>query len=147
MREAAQRVKISLIGPPLDDPLDDAEYRRVIAAMAQAGAQALIVFDHSQNRQKQPLIIELAEKGRLPAIFPFRESVKLGGLMAYTLDEVEIIRQETNQIAQILRGTSPGDIPIYQPTKFDLLINLKTAKALGIELSASLVARANEVIE
>jgi len=147
MREAAQRVQISLIGPPLDDPFDEAEYRRVIAAMAQAGAQALIVFDHPQNRQNLRLIIELAEKGQLPAIFPFRESVKLGGLMAYAYDEVELIRQETNQIAQILRGANPGDIPIYQPTKFDLLINLKTAKALGIELSASLVARADEVIE
>jgi putative tryptophan/tyrosine transport system substrate-binding protein len=147
MQEAARRVQISLIGPPLDYPLDAAEYRRVIAAMAQAGAQALIVFDQPQNYQNQRLIIELAEKGRLPAIFPYRGSVKLGGLMAYAYDDVELIRQETNQIAQILRGASPGDIPFYLPTKFVFLINLKTAKVLGIELSASLVARADEVIE
>jgi putative tryptophan/tyrosine transport system substrate-binding protein len=147
VQEAARRVQISLIGPPLDYPLDAAEYRRVIAAMAQAGAQALIVQAQPQNFQNLRLIIELAEKGRLPAIYPFLDSVKLGGLMAYAADGHETLRQQANQIAQILRGASPGDIPFYQPTKFHLAINLKTAKALGIELSASLVARADEVIE
>ena len=147
VQEAARRVQISLIGPPLDYPLDAAEYRRVIAAMAQAGAQALIVQEQPQNYENQRLIIELAEKGRLPAIYPFLDSCKLGGLMAYATDGHEIVRQEANQIAQILRGASPGDIPFYQPTRFFLVINLKTAKALGIELSASLVARADEVIE
>ena len=147
VQEAARRVQISLIGPPLDFPLDAAEYRRVIAAMAQAGAQALIVQAQPQNFENQQLIIELAEKGRLPAIYPYLDSVKLGGLMAYAADGHETLRQQANQIAQILRGASPGDIPFYQPTKFFLVINLKTAKALGIELSASLVARADEVIE
>jgi putative tryptophan/tyrosine transport system substrate-binding protein len=147
MQEAARRAQISLIGPPLEYPLDAAEYRRVIPAMAQAGAQALIVNAQPQNFQNLRLIIELAEKGRLPAISPYLDSVKLGGLMAYTDDGVETLRQQANQIAQILRGASPGDIPFYQPMKFHLAINLKTAKALGIELSASLVARADEVIE
>jgi putative tryptophan/tyrosine transport system substrate-binding protein len=119
----------------------------VVAAMAQAGAQALIVFRQPQNYQNQRLIIELAEQGRLPTIFPNLDAVKLGGLMAYAVDEVEIIRQQVRQIAQILKGASPGDIPFYQGTKFELAINLKTAKALGIEISASLVARADEVIE
>jgi putative ABC transport system substrate-binding protein len=131
----------------LPEGVDAAEYRRVIAAMAQAGAQALIVQGQPQNFQNLRLIIELAEKGRLPAIYPFLDSVKLGGLMAYAADGHETLRQQANQIAQILRGASPGDIPFYQPTKFFLVINLKTAKALGIELSASLVARADEVIE
>jgi putative ABC transport system substrate-binding protein len=147
VQEAARRLQISLIGPPLDYPLDAAEYRRVVAAMAQAGARALIVHAQPQNSQNLRLIIELAEKGRLPAIYPFLVSVKLGGLMAYAADGVETLRQLANQIAQILRGASPGDIPFYQPTKFFLLINLKTAKALGIEMPASLVARADEVIE
>jgi putative tryptophan/tyrosine transport system substrate-binding protein len=93
------------------------------------------------------LIVELAENGRLPAIFPYRESVELGGLMAFGPDLVEGIRHIVDQIAKILRGANPGDIPFYQPTKFFLVINLKTAKALGIEISASLVARADEVIE
>jgi putative ABC transport system substrate-binding protein len=133
VQEAARRVQISLIGAPLDYPLE--------------GAQALIVNAQPQNFQNLRLIIELAEKGRLPAIYPFLDSVKLGGLMAYAADGHETLRQQANQIAQILRGASPGDLPFYQPTKFFLVINLKTAKALGIELSASLVARADEVIE
>ncbi len=67
--------------------------------------------------------------------------------MAYGPDVVEGVRHVVNQMAQILRGANPGDIPFYQPTKFELVINLKTAKALGIEMPASLVARADEVIE
>jgi putative ABC transport system substrate-binding protein len=147
MREAARRVQISLIGPPLDYPLEAAEYRRVIAAMAQAGAQALIVATQSQNFSNLRLIVELAEKGRLPAIFPWCDSGELGGLMAYAFDPVERMRHAVNQIAQTLRGTSPGDIPCYQLTKFELVINLKTAKALGIEMPVSLLARADKVIE
>ncbi len=147
VQEATRRVQISLIGPPLDYPLDAAEYRRVIAAMAQAGAQALIVLGQLQNYENQRLIIELAEKGRLPAIFPFRDSCKLGGLMSYGSDGVDILRQMVNQIAQILRGASPGDIPFYQPTKFFLVINLKTAKTLGVTFPPSILARADEVIE
>jgi ABC-type uncharacterized transport system substrate-binding protein len=147
LQEAARRIQISLIGPPLDFPPDTAEYRRVIAAMAQAGAQALIVYNTPQNGQNARLIIELAEKDRLPAIFPYREAVAVGGLMAYGADAVEIYRQLANQIAQILRGARPGDIPIYQPTKFELVINLKTAKALGITFPPSILGRADEVIE
>jgi putative tryptophan/tyrosine transport system substrate-binding protein len=146
-QEAARRVQISLIGPPLDYPLDAAEYRRVIAAMAQAGAQALIVNDQPQNYENLRLIIELAENGRLPAIFPFQGSCKLGGLMAYAADDFELAGHNANQIAQILRGASPGDIPFYQPTKFVLVINLKTAKALGITFPPPILARADEVIE
>jgi putative tryptophan/tyrosine transport system substrate-binding protein len=147
MQEAARRVQISLIGPPLEYPLDEAEYRRVIAAMAQAGAQGLIVVDQAQNYQNMRLIIELTERLRLPAIFPWGRYCELGGLMAYTSDPVEINRHLADQIARILRGASPGDIPFYEPTKFELVLNLKTAKALGIEFSASLVARADKVIE
>jgi ABC-type uncharacterized transport system substrate-binding protein len=101
----------------------------------------------TQNYENLRLIVERAENGRLPAIFPYRESGELGGLMAYAPDVLEGIRRIDNQIAQIPRGTSPGDIPYYQLTKFELVINLKTAKALGIEIPASLITRAEEVIE
>jgi putative ABC transport system substrate-binding protein len=147
LREATRRVQISLIGPPLDYPLEAAEYRRVIAAMAQAGAQALILARQPQNQENLQLIVELAEAGRLPAISPYPEAGKLGGLLSYGPDVVEGVRHIANQIAQILRGTNPGDLPFYQPTKFQLVVNLRTAKALGIEMPASLVARADEVIE
>jgi putative tryptophan/tyrosine transport system substrate-binding protein len=147
MRKAAERVQISLVGPPLDEPLQEAEYRRVIAAMTHARAEALLVVQQPENFTNLRLIIELAEKGRLPAVFPFRESVELGGLMAYALDLVELFRHAANDVGQVLRGTNPGEIPYYQMTKFELIINLKTAKTLGIEMPLSLLAEADAVVE
>jgi putative ABC transport system substrate-binding protein len=93
------------------------------------------------------LIVDLAEKSRLPAIYPFRDYVEAGGLMAYETDLVELFRRMADDVHQILNGVKPGDIPIYQPTKFEFLINLKAAKAIGLTLPPSLLARADEVIE
>ena len=83
----------------------------------------------------------------MPAIYPYREYVEVGGLMAYAWDVADISRHAGNEIGQILRGTKPGDIPFYQATKFPLIINLKTAKTLGIEIPSSLLVQADEVIE
>jgi ABC-type uncharacterized transport system substrate-binding protein len=99
------------------------------------------------NFTYRQLIVELAAKSRIPAIHAFREAVELGGLMSYSADLSDIFRRAAGQIAEILNGANPADIPIYQPTHFDLVINLKTAKALGLELPPALVARADEVIE
>src|SRR5260370_29741452 len=93
------------------------------------------------------LIVERAEKQRLPAMCPYRDYVDAGGLMAYTVDLAELLRRMADDVHQILKGAKPGDIPIYQPTKFELLINLKTAKALGLTLPPALLARAAEIIE
>ena len=78
---------------------------------------------------------------------PYRDYVESGGLMAYAVDLAELLRRMADVVHQILQGAKPGDIPIYQPTKFELLINLKTAKGLGLTLPPALLARANEVIE
>jgi putative ABC transport system substrate-binding protein len=93
------------------------------------------------------LIAELAEKGRLPAIFHYRQCVEVGGLMAYGIDMSDLGHRIAGLVDKILKGTKPGEIPIFQPTKFELSINLKTAKTLGIELPPLLVARADNVIE
>jgi putative tryptophan/tyrosine transport system substrate-binding protein len=93
------------------------------------------------------LIVELAEKNRLPALCPYRDYVEAGGLMAYTVDLAELLRRMALNVHQILKGAKPSDIPIYQPTKFELMINLKTAKALGLTLPPALLARAAEIIE
>jgi ABC-type uncharacterized transport system substrate-binding protein len=84
---------------------------------------------------------------KLPAMCPYRDYVDAGGLMAYTVDLAELLRRMANDVHQILNGVKPGDIPIYQPTKFELLINLKTANAFGLTLPHSLLSRADEVIE
>jgi putative ABC transport system substrate-binding protein len=93
------------------------------------------------------LIVELVEKSRLPAMYGWREYVHAGGLMAYEADLSEVWRRMADDVHEILEGTKPGDIPIYQSTKFELVINLKTAKALGLTLPYPLLAVADEVIE
>jgi putative ABC transport system substrate-binding protein len=95
----------------------------------------------------RPLIVELAENNRLPAIHPYREAVELGGLMAYASDLAALWRRIADVVHEILNGTKPGDIPIYQATKFEFVINLKAAKALGLTLPPALLARADVVIE
>ena len=78
---------------------------------------------------------------------PYRDYVEAGGLMAYAVDLAELLRHMAGQVDQLLKGAKPGDVPIYQPTKFELLVNLKTAKALGLTIPPFLLARADEVIE
>ena len=96
---------------------------------------------------KRQLVGELAAKYRLPAIYPFRVFVEAGGLMSYGTDLVEVFRQGAREIDQILKGASPADIPFYQPTKFELVVNPKAAREIGLTLSEPLLARADEVIE
>jgi putative tryptophan/tyrosine transport system substrate-binding protein len=147
MRKAVKRAGIVLVGPPLDAPIQEAEYRRVFTAMAQEGADALVVSEAIENYTSRLLIVELADKARLPAIYPYREYVEISGLMAYAIDTPDLGRRAADQIDQILKGTKPGEIPYYQPTTFKLSINLKTAKTLGLTIPPSLMTVADEVIE
>ena len=97
-----------------------------------------------------PIVRRLSNWPRKPGFSQFiltREFVEVGGLMAYSPDQTDTYRRLANLIDKILRGANPGDIPFYQPTKFQLSINLKTAKALGFEMPAMLLGRADEVIE
>ncbi len=146
-REAAQRAKVTLIGAPLDDPIDEAEYRRVFAAMSQQGVESLIVGEYAENFTHRRLVAELAAAAKLPAIYAFREYAEAGGLMAYGSDIADIYRRAAGYVDLILKGANPGDLPIQQPTRFELVINLKTAKALGIKFPPALLLRADEVIE
>jgi putative ABC transport system substrate-binding protein len=93
------------------------------------------------------LIAVLAVEARLPTICFWQENAQAGGLMAYAVDLVEIWRRAASYIDRILKGAKPADLPIDQPTKFELVINIKTAKALGLTIPPSILARADEVIE
>ena len=146
-REAAKQAGISLKAALLGSAFNEAEYQRVFRSMEQDRADALMVSEDAEHVTNRATIVELAAKGRIPTIYPFREFVEVGGLMAYSIDLADIYRRAANLIDKILRGANPGDIPFYQPTKFELSINLKTAKALGLEMPAMLLARADEVIE
>ena len=96
--------------------------------------------------QRTPLA-DIALKHRLPGIFARRENVQAGGFMSYGADPNDLYRQVASYIDKILKGTKPADLPVEQPTKFELVINLKTAKALGLDVPPMLLARADEVIE
>jgi putative tryptophan/tyrosine transport system substrate-binding protein len=93
------------------------------------------------------LIVELAERSRLPAIYFNREYVEAGGLMAYAVDFREFGRRLADDVHEILGGANPGDIPIYLPTRFEFVINLKAAKAIGLTIPPALLGRADEIIE
>ena len=143
----AQRIGFSLVGPPVEHPYREAEYQSVFAAMAKDGVDALFVNEGPENFSNRRLIVDLARSARLPTMYPFREFTQLGGLMSYGVDWAELGRHAGRQIAQIFKGENPGNIPFYQATKFELVINLTTAKALGLDVPPMLLARADEVIE
>jgi putative ABC transport system substrate-binding protein len=146
VQEAAKQAGISLL-PITLGAFDEAEYQRVFRLMEQDRADAFMVSDEPENSVRRETIVELAAKSRLPAIYPFYDYVNVGGLMAYSVDLPDVSRRLANLIDRILKGANPGDIPFYQPTKFALVINLKTAKTLGLEMPAMLLGRADEVIE
>ena len=111
------------------------------------GANALIVGIDTLTQANQQLIIDLAMKHRLPAIYASREFVDAGGLLAYGVNYPDLYRRAATLVNKIIKGAKPADLPVEQPTKFELVINLKTAKALGIIVPPTLLARADEVIE
>jgi putative ABC transport system substrate-binding protein len=123
------------------------EYRRAFAEIARERPDAVIVSSIGDLVPYRQLIVALAEKSRLPAIYPWRDYVEVGGLMAYGGDLAELGRRMADDVHQILDGAKPGDIPIYQAAKFELVINLKTAKALGLIIPAALLAAADDVVE
>jgi putative tryptophan/tyrosine transport system substrate-binding protein len=139
-------MQISLIDMLLEGSTPS-EVQRVFAEITQQRVDAVMVSGTGDLMAYRQLIVELAEKSRLPAIYGWRQYVEAGGLMAYAPDPVELGRRLANDVHQILDGAKPGDIPIYQPTKFEFLINLKTAKALSLNIPPRLLATADEVIE
>jgi putative ABC transport system substrate-binding protein len=147
LTEASREHGISLVGSPLDSPISEAAYRQALATMAQQGADAVYVGDEPEHFTRLRLIAELAENARLPTVYAWREGVEAGGFMAYAFELSDLVRHNADLIAKILAGAKPGDIPFYQARKFELSFNLKTAKALGIAIPGSLLARADEVIE
>jgi putative ABC transport system substrate-binding protein len=107
----------------------------------------LVVLPEPVTGTNRTLIIELAARYHLPAIYPFRFFTASGGLIAYGVDQYELYRRAASYVDRILRGAKTAELPVEQPTKFDLAINLKTAKALGLEIPPQLLTRADEVIE
>ncbi|WP_158091525.1 ABC transporter substrate binding protein [Bradyrhizobium canariense] len=106
-----------------------------------------MVSDEGEHLAFRQILVELIAAQRIPAGYPFREFVDIGGLMSYSVDPADVMRLMASQTADILNGKNPAEIPVYQPTKFDLAINAKTVRALGLQLSPSFLAQADQVIE
>ncbi len=146
IRDVAGRLGISLLSM-LPNGGTVAEIERVFAEMATQRPDAVLITGEGDLYANRQLIAALAQKYRMPTMCPYRDYVDAGGLMAYTVDLAELLRRMARDMQQVLNGTNAGDIPVYQPTKFELLINMKTAKMLGLTLPPTLLSRADEMIE
>jgi putative ABC transport system substrate-binding protein len=123
------------------------EIDRAFAAMTRERAGAFLVLLDPMLAGQRERIAELAAKGHLPAMYALKQYVEVGGLMAYGADIFDLFRRTAIYVDKILKGAKPADLPIEQPTKYELVINLKTAKALGLTIPPSLLQRADQVIE
>jgi putative ABC transport system substrate-binding protein len=126
---------------------DSGEIERVVAAFARGPNSGLIVTGGPLSAVHRDLIVTLAARHKLPAVYFERYFVTGGGLISYGPDFLDQFRRAAGYVDRILKGEKPADLPVQAPTKYEIVINLKTAKALGIEVPPMLVARADEVIE
>jgi putative tryptophan/tyrosine transport system substrate-binding protein len=126
---------------------DPADVDRVFDALAREPNGGLMVLPDISMANYRKAIIALAARHRLPAVYPYRYFAASGGLMSYGIDGTDVFRRAAGYVDRILKGTSPGELPIQAPTKYELVINLKTARALGLDVPPTLLARADEVIE
>ena len=132
---------------PIDPQEDIHEMQRAVSALAQVRGSGLIVAVSSAALNHREQIVALAMRHKLPAVYPYRHFVAAGGLASYGVDLTSLYRGAAGYVDRILKGEKPADLPVQNPTKYELVINLKTAKSLGLDLPASLLARADEVIE
>ena len=146
LKEVAAQLEITVVPYFLQSPIDETECRRVIPALAREQLDAVLVGG-TVPYVHRALVVELLAKTRLPAIYQLSDYVKLGGLMAYAINVDDLYRRSAQYIDKIFKGATPAEMPFYENTRYSLVINLKTAKALGLTIRESLLARADEVIE
>jgi putative ABC transport system substrate-binding protein len=142
---AAKSMPLDVRPHKLEKPPYD--FAAAFRAMAEGGAQMVQVLSSPHFVEHRPQIVESAIRHRLPTMFVFRAYVDAGGLMSYGVDQIPVYRQLASYVARILKGTNPADLPIEQASKFELVVNLKTAKAIGVEIPTSILLRADAVIE
>jgi putative ABC transport system substrate-binding protein len=144
LESVAQTAGVQLVPT---DVRDAVEMEQAIATIARQPRGGLIILPSPLGLVHREKIVKLAAQHRLPTIYPYRYYVASGGLMSYGVDTVEVFRRSASYIDRILKGEKPNALPVQQPTKFELVINLRAAKALGLEVPPNLLARADEVIE
>ena len=141
---AARVLGVTLQALEVKDPRD---FPGAFSAMTRKRPDALLTFISPLTTAYRPIIVEFATKNRLPTMFAGREAVEAGGLMSYAPNVPDMFRRAAIYVDKILKGAKPGDLPIEQPTKFELVINLKTAKALGLTIPKSVLLQADQVIQ
>jgi putative ABC transport system substrate-binding protein len=129
------------------DVRSEADLGRAFELAIRQGVDGLVIGADGLTQMYQQTIVEWAARNRVPTIFPAREFVEAGGLIAYAVNYPRLYFHLATYVDKIFKGTKPGDLPVQQPTKFELAINLKTAKTLGIEVPPTFLARADELIE
>jgi putative ABC transport system substrate-binding protein len=142
--EAAASLRVQPIAAPSHNII---EIEQAIAALGKETGAGFVVVPEGSTLVNLSAFLASAARYRLPAVYPFREFATNGGLMSYGADVIEQYSRAAGYVDRILKGEKPTDLPVQAPTKFELVINLKTAKALGITVPATLLARADEVIE
>jgi putative tryptophan/tyrosine transport system substrate-binding protein len=147
IREAELKLGVSFVGSPLDHPIQEAEYRRVFAALAQEGADGLIVSDEPENVTNRRLIVDLAEKGRLPTVYPFQLFVEAGRLIAYGSDLRDLGHRVADMVDQVLRGEKPADLAGPAADQIRASDQSQDRKRARSDDTPALLARADEVIE
>jgi putative tryptophan/tyrosine transport system substrate-binding protein len=140
----ARALKISL--QPVEARSPD-EYNTAFGAAIKGRADAILVVSDPMFLSDRTRLADLATKSRLPAIYAVLEHVEAGGLMAYAADRVDMFRRAADYVDKILKGAKPADLPVEQPTKFEFIINLKTAKQIGLPIPPNVLARADRVIK
>jgi putative ABC transport system substrate-binding protein len=143
VRTAARKLQLTLL-PAIHTPTN---YAEAFASIASAGLVAMLVSQHVSNYANRQVIVAFANERRIPGMYPVREYVTAGGLISYGVSVPDLFRRAAGYAAKILNGSKPADLPVEQPTKFELVINLKTAEALALTVPTTLLARADEVIE
>jgi putative ABC transport system substrate-binding protein len=141
---AAQALGVRLQVVEVRDPAD---FDKAFSDMTRAHAGAVVVLGSTMIIIERRRLVNLAAKHRLPAVYTWRWFVDAGGLMAYGPNVADLFRRTASYVDKILKGAKPAELPVEQPTKFELVINLKTAKALGLTIPPSLLGRADEVIQ
>jgi putative ABC transport system substrate-binding protein len=149
MREMILQIRAAAVGVELQvlDARSPNDFETAFSAMATRRAGGLIVLPSPMFYVNHRRLVDLAAKQRLPAMWVFREAVEAGGLMCYGSNIPELWRRAATYVEKILKGSKPAELPVEQPTKFELVINLKTAKALGLTIPQSLLVRADELIQ
>src|SRR5262249_31353325 len=126
---------------------DPTKFQRAFLEMTKDGAEGLVIDNDTLFSYHRTELAKLALKHHLPTMSDLREHAESGGLMAYTVHEPDLYRRAATYVDKVLRGAKPADLPVQQPTKFEFIINLKTAKALGLTIPPAVLAQANEIIQ